>query len=156
MRIRYVVSLAAPLIAISGIAWAGSASSATERFADWGSGSGRRCATQQSAVYTPPSVINAYGIVRYKTGDPCELSNAPSGYIGVREYLQRPDGTICASRTWDYNSGPVSELWVPTNQGQGSCNSWSSLRAAAMARVYKPSTGQYVTADAYVISPYQS
>lgn len=152
-----VAGMIAALLGVFGFAagaWAGSAESPWDRFAEWGTGSGHRCAAHSAAVYTPPSVINAYGQIRYRGGDPCADMNAPSGYIGVREFLQRADGTICASRTWEYNDGPASAIYVPTNQGKGSCASWSSLRAAAMGRVYRASTAQYITASSYIYSPY--
>lgn len=137
-------------------AFAGSASSSWDRFAEWGTGSGHRCSAHQARVYTPPAVTNAYGGVRYRAGTPCEDANAPSGYIGVREYLQRADGTVCASRGWEYNEGPANEIGVGTSQGSGNCARWSSLRAAAQGRVYRGSTGQYVTASSYIFSPYQN
>lgn len=154
---KLLIALATALVAVVGFAtgaYAGSASSSWDRFAEWGSGSGHRCAAHSAAVYTPPSVINAYGQIRYRANDPCEDANAPSGYIGVREFLQRGDGTVCATRTWEYNDGPATEIDVPTNQGKGSCSSWSSLRAAALGRVYRASTGQYITASSYIYSPY--
>lgn len=140
-----------------GAAVAGSASSGWDRFADWGSGTSRHCGAQQATVDTPPSAVNAYGSVRHRTGSGCGIAtNVASGYLGVAEVLERADGKICASRAYSYNTSSASQISVPTNQGEGACASWTSLRAWAYGRLYRQSVGAYIDSAAGVSSPFQS
>ena len=141
----------------AGSAFAGTANSSWDRFATFGgSGAGQRCAAHAATVVTPPGVINAYGKVRWSEGDPCDSANAPGGFIGVREWLQRGDGTICAVRTWTYNGQPAHQIDVSTGLGAGTCETWNSLRSRAQGKAWKVHDQEYVVADDVVISPYAS
>ncbi|MCU0277780.1 MAG: hypothetical protein MUE31_02690 [Candidatus Nanopelagicales bacterium] len=151
--------LAIALAIVSGLATgalAGSAESPWDRFASYGNGSGQRCGQHGAAVYTPPSVINAYGRVRYKAGDPCDPENAPAAYLAVREYLANGNGQVCAERTWVYNSQTAAAMHVPTNEGYGNCPNWNSLRGVALGRMWNNNSNQYMTADDWILSPYQN
>lgn len=138
-------------------AYAGSASSGWDRFASWGNGGNQHCGGYQASVYTPPSVLNAYGSVRHRIGDPCDNNdNAPAGWLGVKEYLQNGNGVVCVSAGWEYNSSSAFLISRNTGGTNGTCDNWQTVRGVALGRLWNDNQNQYETANSWIHSPYQN
>lgn len=150
----------AVLIGFAGGVHAAQERSGWQRVGEYGAGAGHRCVGQQATVVTPPGNVNAYGGVRFRHNDGGSCNKnypAPLGYMGVTEWLQRGNGKICAARGYVYSKpAGIVEMAVPTGQGQGNCNTWSTLRSIAQGRIYKPASSAYSTAPDAVISPWAS
>lgn len=92
-----------------------------------------------------------YGKVRNRKGTPCENSSVAAGYLGVRVYVSRGDGTICGNKPFTYNPTRTAEFEAGILAG---CPDAASRRAVAWGRIWQFNQQQYIEADTYAITPY--
>lgn len=88
--------IALGLCAVAGLMLGTSAAAAVTTDSGWKfyAGANHRCAAHRAEmVYSDPG-LGAYGWIRKRAGTPCEPNQVPAGHLGVREVMQRGDGTI--------------------------------------------------------------
>ncbi len=131
----------------TGVAVAQTDSTGWVNYSNWTFDGANRCADGMARVYTlsSPSPYSPEGVgyTRYRAGSPCSEKELPTGYLGVKVFLARGDGTICGQKDWVYNSYPTGDMGVAVTPN---C-SFSYLRAVDQSRVYRGNIGDWRISD---------
>lgn len=147
-------------VGIAASAFAASGESAWYRFAAWDYDGVHHCAGQRAAVQSPynpydvaePGSYSWSGGVRARRGSDCAPDSVPAGWLGVRSYVVRQDGTMCGNADWAYNPAEQDTFWSGSWSG-GGCPA-TYLRTFVRGAIYRPHWGNYFAASVWTSTPW--